>query len=177
MRNRLGWALMLLCLAAVSGGCSPLSLNMQKSGLRAVGDVSTTWLIEHREGVTAAGVLAAADKLIAYLESGDVSNLPLGDLEDKLKAQVPEQYAALVSKVVKAASKRLATATGKIGKNNVARMLALAKGIRMAGAEYTDAACRHHLPYRDWERHGVGVYAAIIPHKALPGGMMLAALK
>jgi hypothetical protein len=137
--------------------------------------VVTTLFIERNDNVTAAGVLSAADKLVAFLQSGDVSGLPLDKLEAKLQAQVPVAYRPLVTRLLNSLSKKLATASGKIGKANVGRMLALAKGMRTAAAEYTDAACRHRR-HRDRERRGVGVFAAI-PHKAQPGGIMLAGLK
>lgn len=129
------WILCLL-VPALSMGCSPGSLNMQRSGLRASGDLAITLFLDNNPA-SRADAKVHADNAMAFLATGGVTNLPVAKVADSLSAMIPLRYKDWVTQALAVAVVQADSTTvhvGKIGANNVARLRAFVRGVQL-GAE------------------------------------------
>lgn len=127
---------MVMALLALPG-CDQPSLNMQRAGLRDVGDAgATVWLEEIDESKVDKRRVQIHDscgKIIEFLETGQVASLTSSVLAQKLVDLVPDEYKWLPADVLAAVS--LAKTSNEIvGNNNIKRMIAFCRGMQR-GAE------------------------------------------
>ncbi len=120
-----------LLLPLLSMGCAPGSLNVQRSGLRASGDLSITLFLDNNPS-SKADAKAQASKAMAFLETGGIANLPVTEVSGKLTAIIPLKYKDWVTQALAIAVIRANEATvdvSKIGEANLARLRAFVRGV------------------------------------------------
>jgi len=124
-------------------GCKP-SMNVQRSGLRCVGDTGVTVLLDElpEEKVAEArkDVKDIGAALLKFLETGDVAALTMSELRAELEKLVPVKYKGYFDAVLSAASTQHVDVE-KIGPNNVKRVRAAILGC-LEGEQRYDVADR-----------------------------------
>ena len=126
----------LFCLALA--GCTT-TLNVQRSVLRAGGDLIATERIEDVDvdavDAEKLAIKSAAQTIIDFLDTGDVSVLPLDGVRQALRDKLPEQYKYIADLLLAQAIDQTVS-VDKIGPNNVKRLKAFAIGLKSGADEY-----------------------------------------
>jgi hypothetical protein len=138
-----------------------ISLNQQRSLLRATSDNALTAALDQVDGEEDARVIRGKVKEIAiqvdeFLQTGDVCGLTAGEIRIELLKLIPAQYKQIVDQLLSAISPLHIAPSGKIGVNNVKRLRAVCQGA-IDGADY----------YRMEDRAGI-VEDAGTPSPMLP---------
>jgi hypothetical protein len=132
--------IMLLAVLFSCAGCSILeSKNVQRSGLRCTGDMGTTILLEEVEEVQADKVKEIAQKVLDFVQSGDLGVLPIEEVAEKLTALIPGKYSEILQDLLGAIKPsddiNLEVA---IGEDNVRRLVAFLKGVITGADEFRE---------------------------------------
>ena len=131
---------LVLCLAVF--GCTPPSMNMQRSMLRGGCDAATTVALDSVPVDQLAGVRvdisSTCSALASFMGSGNVSDLTSATVTAKLQELVPERLRPYFSAVLAAVSSQQVN-TAKIGVDNIKRINAAILGVSLANAQYATA--------------------------------------
>ena len=128
-------------------GCKQPGMNVQRSGLRDVGDIaSTLWLeniemakVEKRKGE----IIETCDKLLEFLKTGQVIGLTSGALIEKLIGKVPTDYIWIPQQALVYAN--LANVdTNIVGDKNKKRLVAFIVGMKRGGEGYLSSDRAEH---------------------------------
>lgn len=120
-------------------GCTPPSMNLQRSLLRDTGDSGITVLLDEtpleKVDATRAEVKDIGEAILKFLDTGKVYELTRSELAVELKKIVPEKYDVYYDMVMTAISEQQLD-VDKIGQNNVARIRAAVVGALRANELY-----------------------------------------
>lgn len=130
-----GHALILvLPVVLLLAACAAPSLNMQRSLLRGSGDVAATAYLDHNDDVAPRTLVQVAVGVQAFLESGDVSELPLDELKARLAQLIPIRYRAWGEQLLGVIDTQSVDVRGTVGVLNARRLEAFVIGF-LRGAE------------------------------------------
>ena len=131
--------LALSVVALLGMGCRAPSMNVQRSGLRGVGDVAATVLLERVPEAAVPVVREKALEVIAQcdaaLSDGVLPGMSLDALKKILDEKVPEQYKPVSDAVLKVV-RGIRLPTEALGENNAKRIRAALVGIKSGVTEY-----------------------------------------
>ncbi len=134
-------ALLGILLVAVTSGCGEtfVSMNVQRSGLRATADVGATVYLDARDILVVdtdkVKLKEIANSIGLFLDTGNVALLPLDEVRRHLNSIVPVQYRNFVHIVLASVSTKTVSISG-VGADNVARMRAALLGMNLAVDQY-----------------------------------------
>jgi hypothetical protein len=119
-------------------GCSPKSLNLQRSALRAAGDLAATEYLDLRDEKDVPSVkediLEITGKLDRFSHDGSIKDLTKGKIAEELSELIPEDYRDFTDLILDFID--VDVETDKIGKNNLKRIRAALFGIIAGTNEY-----------------------------------------
>jgi len=120
-------------------GCTPPSMNLQRSALRSLGDVGVTVTLDlvkaDKVKATQAEVVVVCDAVLRFLNGGTADGLTQTGISSKLQSLIPAKYRAYFSSALQALSGQTINVGAKIGMKNLRRINAAVVGIK-AGARY-----------------------------------------
>jgi len=134
---------LLVLFSAVGCSSTHSSMNLQRSGLRGISDLSVTVLLDRAEVTELAGMKEQLEVLLDIVEQfandGKLSALTQDEVLALLLAQIPSEYAIHTQWLHTAITAALATTdtTLPIGENSQRRLLAFVYGSRTALRAYT----------------------------------------
>ena len=130
---------LLIGIVFVALGCKSPSMNVQRSSLRAVGDVAATIVLE---GIDAdkvessrAEALDLIDSIEKFLDDGTVPEMAVTALRDLIKEKVPLKYSAIADTLL-AYIPTTNVPTEKLGVNNLKRVQAACYGLKVGFTKY-----------------------------------------
>jgi len=125
-------------LVLLISSCTPPSMNVQRSALRAAGDLAATGGLEFVKlddvDRVQAEVKLVSKGILNWLKTGQVPNLTQSEINTKLKTLVPDEFAGYFDTVFTALSALNLNVGQKLGDKNLRRIVAAVTGI-MTGAE------------------------------------------
>ncbi len=125
--------------ALLAAGCVP-SANMERSILRGVGDTSIVAVADGKEEVDVPALVEGTKKactaILAFLDTGNVSNLTTNELDAKLINLVDSKYSSIVAQALAVIKIAQINVDGKIGARNMKRVRAVVKGVLRGANEY-----------------------------------------
>jgi hypothetical protein len=134
-------------LVFVSGCVTPSakSMNIQRSGIRCVGDTATTVSLDSLATVAEVDAVKPKIKEIAmavqlFLKDGKVADLTIPEITQELRKLIPEQYRFLLDILI-AQIQGITVDVQKIGANNVERINSVCVGV-LHGCDLYDVKYR-----------------------------------
>ena len=141
---------LMLCMACLLllVGCVPVSLNLQKAGLRSTGDLGVTASLDAVD-VSAVddvkGIVAdTAESILKFLDDGQVADLTNSAARKEIEKLIPVQYRPYFDAVMSILSTKDVDVE-KFGEDNVKRVKAACYGV-LSGCEHYDNADRLEEP-------------------------------
>ncbi len=123
----------------LAAGCVP-SANMERSILRGAGDTSITAVADGKEEADVQALVEGTKKacisMLAFLDTGNVSNLTTNELDAKLIGLVDSKYSSIVAQALAVIKAAQVDVNGKIGARNMKRVRAVIKCVLRGCAEY-----------------------------------------
>lgn len=130
-------AVVLMCV--VIAGCTPPSLNLQRSAARDIGDTAITVYLDETEETAVNNnkeiILNIANEIEKFIDDGKVGELTVGALRDFVNKTVPVDYANIAEAVVQQVGK-IEAPTDKIPEQAIKNIKALLMGIKTGVNEY-----------------------------------------
>jgi hypothetical protein len=122
-------------------GCTPPSMNEQRSALRAAGDVFTTIYLDDRAAADIpkrkSELKQLSEKLLEFLSDGNAAALTETKLKDGVLKLVPKGYRDMADNLLSSLSKRKAEVKiDKIGQDNIDRLKAFLIGALLGIDKY-----------------------------------------
>jgi hypothetical protein len=126
------------------GGSLPVSMNVQRAVLNSGGQVATAALLDRtpldqvdRKIADTKAIVAEVRKL---LETGQIGDITLGQLQSALNRIVPLEYSIYSNQVLAAVSAFVTVPTDRLGKNNILRVREVLDGIELRCNVYDKTA-------------------------------------
>lgn len=154
MRRFMGMLLVLMALGLAS--CNP-TMNLQRSGLRGIGDLTAVVYLERHAVANPLEFREACIKVLDYIDTGAISALPLDKVEAELRRIVPARWAGFVPGIIAAASSRHADLATAIGLKNVQRLRAYVMGLVHGADGYEPQTLNRCRDLSVGEDRGAGV--------------------
>jgi len=130
---------LLIAIVLLAIGCTPPSMNMQRSGLRGICDAGTTAALDavSEESLPAVqkDIKDTCDALSKFMADGKVADLVYSDFRAAIEKLIPQNLKSYFDAVLAAASTQELD-IGKLGTNNVKRINAAILGVQLANAQY-----------------------------------------
>lgn len=128
---------LLFCVSLV--GCESPSMNIQRSASRDVGDTGITLYLENEDvgvvGEKKAKVLLIIQEIENFINNGEIGNLTVGTIRDRINKIVPSEYQNISNTILQYLSE-FKVPTDKIPPTAVKNIKAVLIGMKIGIDEY-----------------------------------------